>query len=28
VLLAQNINFHIVNSEDAITNLCARAIVR
>jgi len=28
ILLAQNINFHIANSEDAVTNLCAEAIVR
>ena len=28
ILLAQNINFHIVTSEDAVTNLCAQAIVR
>ncbi len=28
ILLAQNINFHIVNSEDAVTNLCAQAIIR
>lgn len=28
VLLAHNINFHIVNSEDAVTNLCAQAIIR
>ena len=28
ILLAQNINFHMVNSEDAVTNLCAQAIVR
>jgi uncharacterized protein (DUF58 family) len=28
ILLAQNINFHMVNSEDAVTSLCAQAIVR
>jgi uncharacterized protein (DUF58 family) len=28
ILLAQNINFHMVNSEDAVTNLCAQSIVR
>ena len=28
ILLAQNINFHIVNSEDAVTNLCGQSIVR
>lgn len=28
ILLAQNINFHIVNSEDAVTNLCAQSVVR
>ena len=28
ILLAQNINFHIVTSEEAVTNLCAQAIVR
>jgi uncharacterized protein (DUF58 family) len=28
ILLAQNINFHIVNSEEAITNLCAEALIR
>ncbi len=28
ILLAQNINFHMVNSEDAVTNLCAQAIIR
>jgi hypothetical protein len=28
VLLAQNINFHMVNSEDAVTNLCAQSIAR
>jgi uncharacterized protein (DUF58 family) len=28
ILLAQNINFNIVNSEDAVTNLCAQAIIR
>jgi uncharacterized protein (DUF58 family) len=28
ILLAQGINFHIVNSEDAVTNLCAQALIR
>ena len=28
ILLSQNINFHMVNSEDAVTNLCAQSIVR
>jgi uncharacterized protein (DUF58 family) len=28
ILLAQNINFHMVNSEEAVTNLCAQAIIR
>ncbi len=28
ILLAHNINFHIVNSEEAVTNLCAQAIIR
>ena len=28
ILLAQSINFHMVNSEDAVTNLCAQSIVR
>jgi uncharacterized protein (DUF58 family) len=28
ILLAQSINFHMVNSEDAVTNLCAQAITR
>jgi uncharacterized protein (DUF58 family) len=28
ILLAQGINFHMVNSEDAVTNLCAQSIVR
>lgn len=28
MLLAQNIDFHIVNSEDAIRNLCAASLVR
>ena len=28
MLLVQGINFHIVNSEEAITNLCAQAIVK
>jgi uncharacterized protein (DUF58 family) len=28
ILLSQNINFHMVNSEEAVTNLCAQAIVR
>jgi uncharacterized protein (DUF58 family) len=28
ILLAQNINFHIVNSEEEVTNLCAQAIIR
>ena len=28
ILLAQNINFHMVNSEEAVTNLCAQAITR
>ena len=28
ILLAQNINFHMVNSEEAITNLCAQALIR
>jgi uncharacterized protein (DUF58 family) len=28
VLLAQNIDFHMVNSEDAVTNLCAQSITR
>ena len=26
ILLAQSINFHMVNSEEAITNLCARRL--
>ena len=28
ILLAQGINFHMVNSEDAVTNLCAQALIR
>lgn len=28
ILLAQSINFHIANSENAVTNLCAQAIIR
>jgi uncharacterized protein (DUF58 family) len=28
VLLAQGINFHMVNSEESVTNLCAQSIVR
>ncbi len=28
ILLAQNINFHSVNSEEAVTNLCGQAITR
>jgi len=28
ILLAQGINFHMVNSEDGITNLCAQSLVR
>jgi uncharacterized protein (DUF58 family) len=28
ILLAQNINFHMVSSEEAVTNLCAQAITR
>ena len=28
MLLAQRIDFHIVNSEEAVTNLCAEAIVK
>ena len=28
ILLAQSINFHMVNSEEAVTNLCAQAIAR
>jgi uncharacterized protein (DUF58 family) len=28
ILLAQNINFHMVSSEDGITNLCAQSVVR
>lgn len=28
ILLAQNINFHTVNSEEAVTNLCGQSIVR
>jgi uncharacterized protein (DUF58 family) len=28
ILLAQNINFHMINSEDGVTNLCAQSIVR
>ncbi|HEY1662589.1 MAG TPA: DUF58 domain-containing protein [Verrucomicrobiae bacterium] len=28
ILLAQNINFHMVNSEEAVMNLCAQAIIR
>ena len=28
ILLAQNINFHMVNSEEAVTNLCAQSIAR
>jgi hypothetical protein len=28
ILLAQGINFHMVNSEDSITNLCAQSVVR
>jgi len=28
ILLAQNINFHMVSSEDGVTNLCAQAITR
>jgi uncharacterized protein (DUF58 family) len=28
ILLAQGINFHMVNSEEAVTNLCAQSIIR
>lgn len=28
ILLAQGINFHTVNSEDAVMNLCAQAVIR
>jgi hypothetical protein len=28
ILLAQGINFHLVNSEDGVTNLCAQSVVR
>jgi uncharacterized protein (DUF58 family) len=28
ILLAQGINFHMVNSEDGITNLCAQSVIR
>jgi uncharacterized protein (DUF58 family) len=28
ILLAQGINFHMVNSEESITNLCAQSVVR
>lgn len=28
ILLAQSINFHMVNSEESITNLCAQSVVR
>jgi hypothetical protein len=28
ILLAQGINFHMVNSEDGVTNLCAQSLVR
>jgi len=28
VLLAQGINFHMVNSEESVTNLCAQSLVR
>ena len=28
ILLRQNINFHMVNSEEAVTSLCAQAVVR
>jgi hypothetical protein len=28
MLLEQGIDFHMVNSEDAVTNLCAQAIAR
>jgi hypothetical protein len=28
ILLAQSINFHIVNSEEAVMNLCAQSIAR
>jgi hypothetical protein len=28
LLLAQRINFHMVNSEEAVTNLCAQAVTR
>ena len=27
ILLAQGINFHIVNSEEGVTNLCAQTLV-
>ena len=28
ILLAQNINFHMVNSEESVTNLCAQSVIR
>lgn len=28
ILLAQGVNFHMVNSEEAVTNLCAQSLVR
>jgi len=28
ILLAQNINFHMVNSEESVMNLCAQSVVR
>jgi uncharacterized protein (DUF58 family) len=28
ILLAHNVNFHMVNSEESVTNLCAQSIVR
>lgn len=28
ILLAQNVNFHMVTSEEGVTNLCAQAVIR
>ncbi len=28
ILLAQGVNFHLVNSEESVTNLCAQAVIR
>jgi hypothetical protein len=28
ILLSQGVDFHMVNSEEAVTNLCAQSVVR